>query len=155
MYVFFWRRIGKMPYAYKMLCRTRRFLAIPTKTPWWCSIAGPPPDCNSPLGNRHHGCLHRLVLYRAASSPFYFSSYGVYLPTTSMARPITASHPLCEESKHLPMPSGVKGPSHKALNLSLPFQNLGHTSKTWPTSHSSVSGHIGHSALSYTPIFFR
>ena len=67
---------------------------------------------------------------------------------------IILSYPLCEESKHLPMPSGVKGPSHKALNLSLSSQNLGHTNKACPTS-SSVSGHVGHSALSYTPILFR
>ena len=87
----------KCIYVYKMLCRTRPFLAIPTNT--------------NPL----------LVLYQAASSPFFFWPYS----TTSVARPITASHPLCEESKRLPMPSGGKGPSHKTLNLSLSSQNQG------------------------------
>ena len=74
----------------KMLCRTRPFLAIPTKIPCWCSIAGPPPPhCNSPAGAaiRHYfaegsrslsGPLYRLVLYQAAFSPFFFSLYGVY-----------------------------------------------------------------------------
>ena len=37
--------------------------------------------------------------------------------TTPVARPITASYPLCEESKHLLMPSRDKRPSHKVLFL--------------------------------------
>ena len=133
-----------------MLCRTTPFLAISTKTPCGCSIAGPPPTIIPPAGTvvRHY-LTEGSGSFTAPSRLMEFN-----LSTISVARRITASHPLCEESKHLPMPSGVNGPSHKALNLSLSSQNLGYTNKACPTS-SLVSGHVGHSALPYTPILFR
>ena len=44
--VFFSGGWEKCIYVYEMLCKTWPFLAIPTITPCWCSIAAPPPNCN-------------------------------------------------------------------------------------------------------------
>ena len=92
---------------------------------------------------------------------FFFVSGGqvtMHLFTTSVARSFLSQiHPLCEESQHLPMPLGVREPSHKAMNLSRfskPGTNIRTFDKSCSTS-SSISGNAGYSALWYTPILFR
>ena len=79
---------------------------------------------------RLYGPLHRPALGHTTSSsslPSFPLLMRFSLSTTPVTRPITASHPLCEESKHLPMPSEDKGPPHKALKRSLSYRNLGHS----------------------------
>ena len=105
------------------------------------------PNCNSPPREPPLGITSRSAVVAFAALYIAWFSIGrlallsssrlmeFNLVTTSVARPITASHPLCEESKHLPMPSGVKGPSNKTLNLSLSSKNLGHTNKSCPRPH--------------------
>ena len=83
---FFCGRLGENLFMHTtMLCRTRPFLVIPTKTSLLvlCRVS---PDCNSPAGSsvRHYfaegncsryGPPHRLALGRTASSSLFPSSF--------------------------------------------------------------------------------